>query len=409
MVKDFIAKLTQRPGIAHTIAGYNRYNKRLGPQFAAAITYFSVLSMVPIMMFAVSMLGMTLTVLRPDWLTLIKQLIDEQLSGSEVSKSLSQVIDNAFAKWRSIGVVALLTAAYTGSNWVGNLKRAFRVMWLDKFSDASVKRSFFMEILENLLIFLGVLLCLGVAGAVTTLGGGFSEEILAWLGITNGPGAAFLMQLATILASLTASWLLFAFLFATLPGEGTKLRTWGIGTLAGAVLVTLLQQLAGVLIKLFTNNAAAALFGSVIVLMLVFNLLATIILLVGAWVGTADVWREELAKKQATDDVDIDDEDEPDPVAEQVESARTWADKRRRERWAARMEPEKLRAVNFDPGKAEALTEQQRVGQVSRRSAERATGIGLGIGYGLGAATGVGAGAALASLVGRLRKQPRDQ
>lgn len=45
-------------------ADAGRFTARLGNQFAAAMSYFSVLSLVPILMFGFSMLGLTLTVLR---------------------------------------------------------------------------------------------------------------------------------------------------------------------------------------------------------------------------------------------------------------------------------------------------------------------------------------------------------
>ncbi|MGA7828751.1 MAG: hypothetical protein WCA04_13880 [Geobacteraceae bacterium] len=61
-------KLQQVPAVAHVLRMITRYATRLGNQFAGAITYFSLLAMVPILMFAFSACGFTLTVLRPDLL-----------------------------------------------------------------------------------------------------------------------------------------------------------------------------------------------------------------------------------------------------------------------------------------------------------------------------------------------------
>ena len=43
-------KVQRQPVIAHLIRATERFNDRLGNQFGAAITYFSFLSMIPILM-----------------------------------------------------------------------------------------------------------------------------------------------------------------------------------------------------------------------------------------------------------------------------------------------------------------------------------------------------------------------
>ncbi len=101
-MKDWIEKVTAHPVVAHGMAAMDRYNKRLGPQFAAGVTYFSVLSMVPILMFAFSMLGLTLTVLRPDLMDQVKDVIDAELGTSNLAKSLGAVVDDAFSNWASV-------------------------------------------------------------------------------------------------------------------------------------------------------------------------------------------------------------------------------------------------------------------------------------------------------------------
>ena len=55
-----------KPAIAHVLRAVERFNNRLGCQFGAAITYFSVLAIIPIMLSLARPLGFVLTVLRPD-------------------------------------------------------------------------------------------------------------------------------------------------------------------------------------------------------------------------------------------------------------------------------------------------------------------------------------------------------
>ncbi len=409
-MKDLITRITRHPVVAHIMAAVNRYNKRLGPQFAAAVTYFSVLSIVPILLFGVSVLGFTLTVLRPEWFEVIKTTIEGQLGDSDLAGSVNEVLEEAFDNWRGTTLVALLTAGYSGSKWIGNLKKAFRAMWRDRFIEASETKNFFIELLENLAIFLGLLASVLLAFGVTAAGSGFSEEIIGWLGLEDVPGISLLLRLVSIGLTLVASWLLFAFLFWVLPGERTNWRTWLIGTLSGAVLVTLLQQLGGLLVGAFRGNAAASVFGPVIVLMLVLNLLATIILMVAGWVGTADTWEHDRLQQDADKAAEGEDaaeavEDDhhvrrPDEFEEP--SWRVRDEQRRLRRAAGQKSLEELRAATFDPDNPPVLGDDRPVPQdVARRSVK----VGSTVGYGLGAATGLGAGAFLAWLVGKLLRR----
>ena len=92
-------------------------------------------------------------------------------------------------------------------------------------------------------------------------------------------------SLVHLLFTLLVSWLLLAFLFCTLPRNRIRPHSWLLPSTVGAALVALLQQFAGVLLGIFTSNPAAVVFGPVIVIMILFNLLSTILLLCAAWAG----------------------------------------------------------------------------------------------------------------------------
>ena len=47
----FVTWFKAIPSVAHIIRAVDRFNDRLGSQFGAAITYFSFLSLIPILMF----------------------------------------------------------------------------------------------------------------------------------------------------------------------------------------------------------------------------------------------------------------------------------------------------------------------------------------------------------------------
>ncbi|WP_040284331.1 YhjD/YihY/BrkB family envelope integrity protein [Tessaracoccus massiliensis] len=380
-MKDWIARVIERPFVAHALAAIDRYNTRLGPQFAAAITYFTVLSMVPILMFAFGSLGLTLTVLRPDLMDQITSFIIDFLGDEGIGESIGKAIEQALSDWRSVFTVALITAVYSGPNWVGNLKRAVRVMWADRFSDATERKHFLLDLVTNFAIFLGVLLTLGFGVAVAQIGHGLSQQAIDWLGWGSFPGIGFFWRLVTFVLTFVASWILMAFLFAVLPRKVVSPRAWLTGTLVGAVLVAVLQSVGGLVTGLMGRTSGANFFGPVIVMMLLFNVLATMILLTAAWVGTEDVWRAKLAQRAAR-------ERSATPAApaaaDQVEETLS--------------SPQPVEIDDL-AGALPALPEPSREEYVRQDVAARGMRANLGIGYGMGAATGLGLGALIVGLL----------
>lgn len=397
VVKDWIDRMMNKSAVAHALAANDRYNSRLGPQFAAGITYFSVLSMVPILMFSFAALGMTLTVIRPELMDVVLDYIEKGLTDAKMSKDIKDAVVGLFQGWASVGVVALLTAAYSGSNWVGNLKRAIRVMWSKEFEDAAEKKNFFVELGLNLLTFVGLLVCIVFSVGVATVGSTFSRNVLDWLGWSEVPGIGFLFALLAIGLSFVASWILMAFLFIVMPNQPARPRPWLVGTLIGAVALTVIQQLAGRLVGLLSGNKAAGIFGSAIVLMLLFNIIATIILMAAAWVGSSDEWREERAKRIAEKQERL--EAEARKAAGEVEPPVVVVEPEPESvvpgRWAATKSLDDLRGADQTLPEPEGEFVRQKV-------AARGMRINLGLGYGVGAATGLGVGALIVAVAKKI-------
>lgn len=395
-VKERLDKLMKRPVVAHALAANERYNVRLGPQFAAGITYFSVLSMVPVLMFAFAALGMTLTVVRPDLMDVVQSMINSTLSDKNLSVTVGAVVTNAFQQWASIGTIALVTAVYSGSNWVGNLKRAIRVMWSKEILDATARKNFVVELALNVLIFLGLLVCIAVSIATATLGSAFSRTVVEWLGWSHVPGIGFFFAVLSLVLSLVASWILMAFLFMVLPDQPAAPRAWFLGTVIGAVALAVIQQLAGRLMSVFGGNNAVSVFGPVIVIMLLFNIIATVILMSAAWVGSSDDWREQ------SDEHTADGEPAATPDAATSASATSGDHTAGQEsRWAATRSLDDLRGAD------QTIPDVDPRRYVREDVAARGMRVNLGLGYVVGAATGVGVGAAIIGLVRRLFNRRR--
>lgn len=338
-------EFSRRPMVAHLMRAIERFNFRSGTQLAAAVTYFSVLAIVPILMLAFSGLGLFITVIRPEALVAIEKWISDRLQPDDpLGGQLTMVITDALTNWASIGLVGLGLTMWIGSGWVGNIKRAVRVLMRTDVDNPGKQLILPLDVLANFAGLVGMLVGVAATFVAATTAAGLGTTVGGLMGIGDGRGWSLLVRLVSFVVALIAGTALFRLLYAWFSPVFVPARLAWVGSGLGAAGLLLLQALTGYLIRMFSRNLSAQLFGPIIILMLFLNLFATLILLIAAWLATAVVV-----------------EPEPLPVVEQSVS-----------------EP-----VESRPGEL----------FVSSTVAQRSLGVGLKTGYAVGAATGIGIGA----------------
>jgi membrane protein len=361
-VKEWLERLKGKPWVAHLLRAVERFNNRLGSPLGAAITYFSVLALVPILLFAFAVLGFVLTVLRPD---LINEIVDVfsaalgDLDEATRQKLVAQVSD-ALSNWRGVGIVALLAAIYSGAGWMGNLKNAVRAQWRADFDLQENQGNLLKKTVVNLITLIGLIVLIAVTFALASISTSLADDVVNLLGLNAISWLSPVLRIVPIVFSIGAGWLLFMYLFTVLPEEREPWPVVRRGALMGAIGLGVLQYSTGLLFSLFARNRAASIFGPVIALMLFFNIFAQLILFIAAWIATTN--------------------QEAVPVPE-----------------------EKVRyPLTADEGAARgsAQTDGEPV-MVPEPVAVRSVQVGLGAGYVTGTATGVGLGAALAWLLSK--------
>lgn len=288
-VQEKIRKFKQIPKVAHILRMQTRFSTRLGKQFAGAITYFSLLAMVPILMFAFSACGFILTELRPELLDRVHELIVTQLQGAPqgIQIKLIDLIGSLLHNWASVGLVGLLSSIYSSAAWAGHLKSAIRAQTRPLFDMKEQKHSFILEGFLNFAILLGLLLILVVTFALAAIATSLTGTIVHWLRLDLVPGISVLMRLVSPVLSAVAGWAMFVYLYKVLPEVTFPFRIIAWGSVFGSVGLFALQYLTGYIMGAFSGNPAAVLFGPVIVLMLFFNLFARLNLYVAAWIATS--------------------------------------------------------------------------------------------------------------------------
>lgn len=369
MVIDWFKRLPEKPAIAHLMRASDRFLGRLGFQFSAAITYFSVLALVPTVMMAFSFAGFFLVRLRPDLIPGLADLLTAQLRGIEQA-TVSQVeefIVRTLSDYTAIGVVGFLAAVYAGAGWMNNLRDALDAQWRPEFDRTGPPPNPVVRTLTSLLALVGLLVAILITFGLASISTSLSDQVIGWLGLPPSPVLSVVFALVPVVFSIGAGWLTFSYIYLVLPERREAWRIVRRGALMGAVGLAVLQYLASILIRLFRESVSAQVFGPIIVLMLFFNFFATLILFIAAWIATAES-----------------------PAVEETD--------------------EKIRFALPPPEQAEQREqpEPEEPVMVPEQVAVRSVRIGTGAGYVTGAATGVGIGAIIAfvaSLIGRRRRR----
>lgn len=276
------------PVLAHLLRAGQRYWSRLGNQMAAAMAFFSVLAMVPVLMFVFSGLGFTLTVIRPDLLGEVQIFIVDHIKAGPVQDQVLVLLSAYMSDWRRIGVVAAVFGLVIGSTWVANLKGVIRGMVRPNFDEVHFKHNPVVEQVINLGLMLVMVVLIVVTFVTNVIGTQFSGWIVHLIGVDNPRAVAVLVGIASFALSLVTATLLFYLMYRYLPVDTPQRTPLLRGSVGAGVSFVIIQAGASLVTGLFSLGRAAQLFGPVIVAMLVINLFATVVLFWAAWIATWD-------------------------------------------------------------------------------------------------------------------------
>lgn len=277
-VEKFRAKW---PWLDHVMLMNERYGEQGGNHYAAGITYFSVLSIFPLIMVALAVVAMVLAG-NEDLLDEVIDKIRDAASG-DLGDTVTDVLNQAIAQRGSVFSIGLLLALWTGLGWIGNLRAGISAMWRAPLTaDNFVKGK-----LSDLVGLIGLLLSLVVAFAVTAVGsGGFTWRIVEALNMDHIPGIRWVVWFIALVIALVANWVVMYWMLAFFPRVRVPRRAVAVGAVIGAVALEFFKQFATVFFTSTMSNPAGAAFGPVIGVMVLLYLLWRITLYCSAWVAT---------------------------------------------------------------------------------------------------------------------------
>jgi membrane protein len=265
--------------IGHVVDAWQRFQANRGGQYAAAITYFSFLALIPLILLAVSVAGFVLAN-DPARLHELFDHISSSLPGAfgtTVKNAVNSAIDNR----TSVGMVALVGILLTGLGWIANLRSASNAVW----GLTPPKRKFVVVKLRDLVVLVGLgigaLLSVGLTAGGTALAG----KALDAVGI-DFAGAGTLTAIIGIGLAVAGDTLIFAWLLVRLPKASAPRGTVLKGALLAAVGFEVLKLVGTVYIARVNTSPTAGIFGSVIGILVWMYLVARWVLFCVAWTAT---------------------------------------------------------------------------------------------------------------------------
>ena len=267
----------RRPFLDHVARAYGRYQAEAGDQMAAAVTFYWFLSLFPLLLLAISVLGY---LLGGDAPTRVSDALTGYLPG-QLIHTIGTTLTTAKGKAGLIGLVGLLLS---GLGWVDSLRQAIRTMWHHNVQAGNIVTRKIADVL--VLVGLGATMTASVVvTAATTTATGW---VLHLLGLSHTTTAAVLTQIVTYLLACVADTALFLFLFMRLPRLHCPVRQVVKGAVLGAVGFQVLK-FAGAFYVAHTTTKGEATYGTfavVVGLLLFLNLVSRYILLTAAFVVT---------------------------------------------------------------------------------------------------------------------------
>ncbi len=265
----------------HLVRAGSRYTERHGDHYAAAVTFFSVLSLVPLLMIGFAVAGYVLF-FNPDLLTELQEGINANVPpglGEIINPTIQQAIESRTA----VGVVGLLGALYSGIGWMSNLREALSEQWAQVPATPALPK----RLLFDLLALGGLGIALVGSFAITGVASAFAEGVLHFVGLGEQGWALFLLGIFGFLLGLLANWLIFLWVIARLPREHATLRSAAKAALLGAIGFEVLKRVMVYYLGSIAASPSGAVFGSFLGLLVFVFFASRFVLFVTAWAATA--------------------------------------------------------------------------------------------------------------------------
>jgi membrane protein len=281
-------KIMSYPSISHLMRAVDRFNDRLGSQFGAAITYFSFLSIIPILMISFAAAGFVLAS-QPELMQVITDNIINVINEPTLAATLEQTVNTAVQQRTSVGLTGLLLALYSGISWMGNFREAIRAQSRDVWErNQQEKDNIFKRYGKDLLRLFGLVLALILTIVLTSIAGSAQTMLINALGLNSVPWLKTPLTFVTLFISIGANYLMFLWIFWIMPNHKPLKSALFRGSLIAAIGFEVIKYVMTITVPNLIRSPSGAAFGSIIALLAFFYFFARLTLFCAAWIATAE-------------------------------------------------------------------------------------------------------------------------
>ncbi|MEV0945938.1 inner membrane protein YhjD [Rhodococcus sp. NPDC049939] len=259
-----------------------RYQAQQGDSHAGGITYFSILSLIPILMVAFAVAGFVLAG-HPEYLDSIQEEITNSIPGS-LGDTINSLIQSAIDSRASVGIIGLLIASYAGLRWITNVRDALTAMWENQRESKGYIRTKLGDTRALLGLGLALTLSLGMS-AVSS--GSVAPRVVTWLGLEDDMLVGVVLRILSTLLALVLTWAVFLWVIARLPREPVALRSAAKAAAMAAILFEIFKQVGAVYLSIVSGGPAGVAFGPIIGLLVFVFTTSRMLLFCTAWAATS--------------------------------------------------------------------------------------------------------------------------
>ena len=267
------------------------------PSLSAAIAYYTVFSLPPLLVVIVAVAGAVFGAERVE-----NAIIDQMggLVGPSAGEAVRDMVKNAGDLGTGVGakLAGLAALLFGATGAFTQIQKALNRAWEVEPDSGGllsvvVKRLLSFGMVLTIAFFL--LVSLVVSAGLTALGGAAES-------VVGGGVAGWILQVANVVVGLSVVAALFAVLFKTLPDAEVAWRDALVGGFATAVLFTIGKTLIGLYLGTANPGSAFGAAGS-LALILVWIYYSALIVLVGA--EFTQQWADRMGEGIGTEDDDV--------------------------------------------------------------------------------------------------------
>jgi len=236
---------------------FNKWSEDRGPRLGAALAYYAIFSIPPLMMIAISAIGLFY---RGNTVPRLQAQLARLVGESTAQTLLSSVQMSAHTTGLLTGIIGIAVLLFAATGVFAELQDGLNSIWRVRPKDEGLK-GIVRGRFTSFVLVIGICILLLASLVSSTVIAAFTQQLTAWM--PNGVMVARVIDFGVSIAVMT---ILFAMIFRGLPDAIIRWRDVWVGALVTAVLFTIGKFLIGMYIGKAAIGSVYGAAGSIVIL-----------------------------------------------------------------------------------------------------------------------------------------------